>query len=82
MPEFDSFNDIIDAFGVDALAAIIGKDESHVRTMKARDSIAPEYWPALIEAAPRTKAKGLDYRTLHALRQRRFAPPEHERARA
>jgi hypothetical protein len=48
----DTFSDIIDAFGIKRLAELLGTSESHVRTMKARDSIPPEYWPAIIANPP------------------------------
>ena len=67
-----TFSEIIDAFGVPVVAEVLSLPESHVRTMKARDSIAPEYWEALIEAAPKHGVRGLDYKRLHKIRAERF----------
>lgn len=47
-----SFSELIDKFGgAPAFADKIGIPASHARTMKARDSIPPEHWPAVIAAA-------------------------------
>ncbi len=48
----NSFKQIIDAFTIKSLAEILGVAESHVRTMRARGSIPPEYWSKIIELAP------------------------------
>lgn len=71
-----TFTDLIDAFGVAALAKMLGVAESHVRTMKARDSVPPEYWGVLIEKATERGIEGVTYQALRGLRTRRFAPPE------
>lgn len=78
-----TFAAIIDAFGVPdgppagKGVAIIAKalrlDESHVRTMKARNSIPPEYWGALIELADDLGIEGLDYKKFRQLREARFS---------
>lgn len=69
-----TFSDIIELFGVGAFAAAIGKPESHVRAMKARDSVPPDYWPQLIEAAPRHGVSPAPtYPELVALRNERAA---------
>jgi hypothetical protein len=73
MRRFSCFSEIIDAFGVSAVAEVINKDESHVRTMKARDSIPPEYWGLLVEAAPSKGIEGLNYDVFVGLRSKRFA---------
>jgi hypothetical protein len=44
-----TFRDIIEEFGIKRLAEAFGVAESHVRTMKARDSIPPLYWGFLTE---------------------------------
>lgn len=69
-----TFSDIIDSYGAKALADLLGVSESHVRTMKARDSIPPEYWPAILAKPP----VGLDL-TLDVLVGLRTAkkPPSH-----
>lgn len=67
-----TFSDIIEQIGVAALAGAIGKDESHVRTMKARDSVPPDYWPQLIAlGADRAIAPALGYPELVSLRNER-----------
>lgn len=67
-----TFCTIIDTFGVPVVATILGLDESHVRTMKARDSIPAEYWGALLEEASRKNIRGLTWKTFKELRERRF----------
>ena len=69
-----TFSDIIDAIGIAALAKHFGKDESHVRVMKTRDSVPPDYWPQLIEAAAAMRP-ALTYPELVALRNSRRAAP-------
>lgn len=81
MAGMNTFSDIIDAFGIAVVAEILGIEESHVRVMKARDSIPPEYWGVLIEQAVKRGIKGLDYRRLRRLRAVRF-DREPEKARA
>lgn len=84
MRKFSSFSEVIDAFatnepirtGPSVVAEIIKKEESHVRTMKARDSIPPEYWGALIDEASRRGIQGLTHRVFLDLRAARFAPEQ------
>jgi hypothetical protein len=76
-----TFADIIDAFGepdgppakrgVAVVAKVLRIDESHVRTMKARNSIPPEYWSRLVEKAA-AHGVDLDYQKLHRLRDVRY----------
>ena len=55
-------SDVIRALGdPPGFAKAIGVAESHARTMKARDSIPPEYWQALVAAAA---AQGIEGVTL------------------
>lgn len=68
----ESFTALIDSIGVPTLAKAFGVEESHVRTMKARDSIPPEYWGLLIEEAPKHRVKGVSWKALRALRDARF----------
>lgn len=70
-----TFSDIIEAFGVAVVARILKLEESHVRTMKARDSIPPEYWGPLLEEAPNFGITDLDYRQFQRLREARFSSP-------
>lgn len=71
-----TFSDLIDEFGVADLAKILKVDESHVRTMKARDSVPPEYWGQIIEEAPKHRVRGVSWKTLKALRDSRFPTRE------
>ena len=48
----NSFRSIIDTLGSGVIAAAIGVPESHVRTMRARDSILMIYWFDLVEKRP------------------------------
>lgn len=66
-----SFRAIIDAYGQGRLAQAIGVTESHLRTMRARDSIPSEYWSDLIANAPNT-LQGLTFDVLRGLRRQRF----------
>jgi hypothetical protein len=50
----ESFREIIDAFGVARLSVLLGIAQSHVRTMKVRNVIPPQYWRKIIEAWPGT----------------------------
>jgi hypothetical protein len=72
----NTFADVIDAFGVPVVAKTLRLDESHVRTMKARNSIPPEYWGLLLELAEGRGIEGLDYRKFRRLRKARFAEQE------
>lgn len=67
-----SFRQIIDLFGVERLSRLLGVPDSHIRTMRARDSIPAEYWGALVEAAPSMMAEELTYSALRQLRTERF----------
>lgn len=74
-----SFVEIIDRIGFDTLAELLDTEESHIRTMKARDSIPPEYWGVVAEHA---EAHGLavDWSHLKALRHQRFSRDRAARA--
>ena len=80
MSDDKHFSDLIDAVGVPVLAQLFGLPESHIRTMKARNSIPPEYWAHVIDAAPQHGIKGLSHATMRAWRNRRFARSRAERA--
>jgi cellulase/cellobiase CelA1 len=54
----NSFSDVIAAFGKQ-FADAIGVEESHARTMKARDSIPSTRWIATVSAAKRLGVKGV-----------------------
>lgn len=70
----ESFGAIVDAFGIKQLAALLRVDESHVRTMKARNSIPPEYWAAIIANAPDKHRDAITFERLAEIRSRRFRP--------
>ncbi|WP_040620349.1 hypothetical protein [Rhodovulum sp. PH10] len=67
------FSDLIDSIGFEPLAELLGLPESHIRTMKARNSIPPVYWGAIIEAAPSLGFPGLSHAQMRGWRQRRFS---------
>lgn len=67
-----SFADVIDAFGYSALAEILDTKESHVRTMKSRNSIPPRYFGTLAKEAPKRGITSLDLERLHRLQDKRF----------
>ena len=67
-----TFSQIIDEFGVTELATVLGLEESHIRVMKTRNSIAPEHWGAIIKSRPEGKLEGLTLEALHELRLARF----------
>jgi hypothetical protein len=69
----DSFKSIIDAFGEKRLAEALGIADSHVRTMRARDSIPPEYWSDVVDNQPRDLKPRLSLSDLAHLRKSRFA---------
>jgi len=64
----NTFSDIIDAYGVRKLADLLGIADSHVRTMKARDSIPVEHWAAIISSPPDDLRDVLTFDKLLSLR--------------
>jgi hypothetical protein len=54
----NSFSAIIDAFGKQ-FASAIGVEESHARTMRARNSIPSTRWMATVKAARDLGIKGV-----------------------
>lgn len=67
----NSFKELIDALGVRALSEAFGVAESHIRTMRARDSIPPVYWHDLVKLTGSVPFETLaDWRD-RALRQRK-----------
>jgi hypothetical protein len=64
----ETFTEIIDGFGGPArFAEALGITASHAGVMKQRQSIPPEYWPTLIEAAKARHIEGVTAETLVAL---------------
>lgn len=56
----NSFRDVFDKFkGPARLADAIGIKAFHAQTMKTRDSIPPEYWPAIVTAAKQLGIEGV-----------------------
>ena len=71
----DSFAAIIEAFGIGETASALGIDESHVRTMKARDNIPPRYFKRLVDAdAALDEPKGITFDLLFDLHDGKRAP--------
>lgn len=68
-----TFKEIIDKIGVAPLAELLSVEESHVRTMKARDSIPPEYWGVIIDETSRREIPGISFEVLRQMRANRFA---------
>jgi hypothetical protein len=64
-----SFKDIIDAIGAQRLAEAFKVTESHVRVMRARNSIPPLYWPDLIALAPHDGEHPLTFDDLKRFRE-------------
>jgi len=56
----ESFREIIDAFGVANLATLFGVPKSHIRTMKVRNVIPPQYWRKILEAQKPNGATAID----------------------
>lgn len=75
MMAMQSFQDLIDKFGVPRLAAILGIGESHVRVMKTRNSIPPEYWGTIVDHRVEAGLDDIDLARLHRLRKERFEAP-------
>lgn len=65
----NSFAEIIDALGIAATASILAVSESHVRTLKARDSIPAPYFAKLV-SSEQGKACGVTFEMLHDLLDR------------
>ncbi len=77
------FSDIVDDLGGAApFAALLGIPESHARTIKARDSIPPEHWPRVVEAARERGIDGVTFEALSEMRSARFKPEPAERGAA
>lgn len=73
--DMETFSGLIEKLGVARLAVVLDVDESHVRTMKARNSVPPEYWGPIIDEARHQRVAGIDWKSLKALRAVRFRTP-------
>jgi len=57
----NNFRDIIDAFpSKQILADLLGTNPTHIRTMRSRDWIPPQYWDAIIDYASLTTDEQFD----------------------
>ncbi|KOX58935.1 hypothetical protein ADL19_06590 [Streptomyces purpurogeneiscleroticus] len=80
-----SFCAVIDALSIPVSAEVMGIPESHVRTLKARDSIPADYFKRIVDSEA-GRAKGISFDVLYGLleegRQRRArrAPMSEQRA--
>lgn len=52
-----SASGIIDKIGIQKFSEAINKSTSHVRVMKARNSIPPKYWMAVADQAKKQKIR-------------------------
>jgi hypothetical protein len=68
----NDFSTLIDRLGVEQTARACRTNEGHVRAMKTRRSISPDYWPPIITLAARRRLPGVDWSFLSALRRKRF----------
>lgn len=71
----NSFSQVIDAFG-DQFAQAIGIEESHARTMKARNSIPSTYWLRVAKAAEERSLEGVTLESLARLEEDKAKPRE------
>jgi hypothetical protein len=71
----NSFSAIIDAFD-GRFAEAIGVEESHARTMKARDSIPSTRWMATVNAAQQLGVSGVTLDLLARLEEEKAKPRE------
>lgn len=80
----ESFTEIIDALGGGyALGGRMGLPTGTTSAMRTRDSIAPGYWPQVIQIAEAVGLAGVTYETLarlYAARRKRPAPRQTEAA--
>ena len=52
-PAPDTFEDLIEQWGIAQFADDLGINYSTANAMKQRNSVAVKYWPQIIQAAPR-----------------------------
>lgn len=65
----ESFAAIIDALGIAVTAEAIGLPESHVRTLKTRDSIPPTYFARMVRSEA-GKQHGVSFELLYRLHEK------------
>ena len=68
-----SFKSVIDEIGIAALSSLLGVPDSHVRTMKARDSIPPRYWSQIAEEGRRRGSDAMTFEALSLMHAERYA---------
>lgn len=69
-----TYASLIDAFGGPAkFSEAVGVTRVHAGVMKTRDSIAPEYWPAIVAAARQRRIEGVTAETLMEIAARNAA---------
>ena len=66
-----TFADIIEKFGYAKLAEALGRPEGTVSSWKTRDSIPPDVWSSLVDAAARHGVEGISLDVLAALAEKR-----------
>jgi hypothetical protein len=59
-----NFSDVIDRFGYAGMAALLAKPPGTVSSWKTRNLIPPEFWDALVQAAPASNVHGLTHQLL------------------
>lgn len=78
-----SFTEVIARLGgPEAVAPIIGAKADTVRKMSERDSVPPEYWPALIDVARDKRVRGITLAKLAKMkRPRKVRSPSDPKAK-
>lgn len=67
--DIKTFRDVIAAWpSLSEFAKDIGVSENTAKLMRFRDSVAPEYWPFVVDHAKSRKIKGISLELLHKLR--------------
>jgi hypothetical protein len=64
---YTSHSQVIEALGVKDLSTALGKEQSHIRTMKARNSIPFAFWPEVAKLARSKKLSGITEKVLKEL---------------
>lgn len=68
-PDMNTFSQLIDECGgAPIVSGALGIPDSHVRTMKARNSIPVEYWERVIDLAAAQGVEGVTFKRLLAMR--------------
>jgi hypothetical protein len=76
----ETFGAIIDAFGGNAaFAAALGIPDSHARAMRARNSIAPSWWPRVVTEAKARDLSWITFERLAVLTEKRLTDSKRDR---